>query len=116
MAGVRDGRCVYGNFLRSTFLYAAFGTVHAFGDVCMFHVLAVPGEADIAFSIYHDQAACAGSFGSEKSNSCCSGITGSFSMRNKVSGTFSYQQAGEVFAVTGAGDCGIVVGIEAAAN
>src|SRR5437588_9483365 len=82
----------------------------------MFHVLAVPGEADVTFSIYHDQAACAGGFGSEKGNCCCGGIAGSFSMGYEVGGAFSYQEACEVFTVACTGGCGIFVRVEATAD
>src|SRR6266581_1696905 len=77
-----------GGFL---FLHPAYRAFHALGHVCMFHVLAVPGEADIPFSIYHDQAACAGGFGSEKGNCCCGCIAGSFSKGYNVSSSFSNQ-------------------------
>ena len=51
--------------------YSAYRVFHALGHVCMLHIVAVPGEADTPFAIYYDQAACAGSFGSEKGNCCC---------------------------------------------
>ena len=100
---------------RSCHLYPAFGSVHTFGDVGIFHVLAVPGEADIAFSIDDDQAACAGGFGSEKGNCCCGGIAGYFSMSYEVGGAFGYQQTHEIFTIACAGNGGVVVRIEATA-
>jgi len=47
------------------FLYAGYGFWHAFCDVGVFHVLAVPGKAEVAFSVYDDEAAGAGGFGAE---------------------------------------------------
>ena len=96
-----------------TFYIPLSGSVHTFCDVGIFHILAVPGEADIAFSIDNDQAACSGSFGSEQGNCCCGGIAGCFSMSYEIGGAFGYQQAHEIFTIACAGNGSVVVRIEA---
>jgi len=47
------------------FLYAGYGFWHVFCDVGVFHVVAVPGKAEVAFPVYDDEAAGAGGFGAE---------------------------------------------------
>src|SRR5690348_17040411 len=95
---------------------ATFWSIHTFSDISMLHMLAIPGESNIAFAVHDDQATCAGGSGAKKGNCRGSGVASRLSMDHVVGGAFGDQEAHEVFAVACAGDGGVVIGIEATAN
>src|SRR5437867_12463801 len=99
-----------------TFLYPTHRFFHPLSNIRMFHILAVPGESEITFTIYHNQAARAASPGAEEGNGCLGCLACGLSTCNKVSSAFSNQQASEIFTGACAGDSGIVISVEATTN
>src|SRR5712692_10805805 len=87
--------------------------LHAFNHVGMCHVLAVPGKTSIPLSIYDDQASETSSPGTEHGNRRLSRLAGCLSTPHKISCTLGNQQANKIFTVTGRGNGGILIGIEA---
>src|SRR6266851_4247510 len=71
--------------------------IHALSDIGMFHMLAVPGKTDVAFSIYDNQAAGAAGFGAEEGDGYLGCFACCLSTRYKIGGAFGYEQASEIF-------------------
>src|SRR5260370_38409935 len=87
--------------------------LHAFNHVGMCHLLAVPVKTVIPLSIYDDQAAETRSPGTEHGNRRLSRLAGSLSTPHKISCTLGNQQANKIFTVTGRGNGGVLIGMEA---
>src|SRR6266700_2813608 len=82
-------------------------------SVCMFYV---PGIADVAEVVNNNQATGSCRLGLQYGNGGFGGVLGGDTTGNNVGGTLGDQEAHEVFAIAGAGDSCMFVGIEATAD
>src|SRR5579872_1701392 len=79
-------------------------------------MLAVPGKADIAETVYHNETTGAVGFRAQESDSGFGGGACSIAASHEIRGPFGNQQTGKIFAIAGARNGGVLIGIKTAAH